>query len=202
MGLSSSKSKTTSNQTATTAPNAIYAPQIDSAAATLKPAYDAAQANNTALQPRVNSVLDYYSGELSQPLTGNPYLEDIIGKTRRDVTDSVSSRFEGAGRYGSGMYAGALGTALADSENGLRYNDYTQAQARRDAAARGVLGATGVSAALPQAAAGTYADQVRALLGGYTTGTQNETQTTVSSPSLLQLLIQAGSNVARAGAGG
>ncbi len=60
MGLSSSKQKTTSNQTATVAPSAAYSPYIDSAAASLKPSFDAATANNATLMPRVNSVLDYY----------------------------------------------------------------------------------------------------------------------------------------------
>ncbi len=175
---------------------------MDAAAATLQPSFNAATANNASLMPRVNSVLDYYGGQLSQPLTGNPYLEGIVDKTRRGVTDSVSSRFEGAGRYGSGMYAGALGTALSDSENSLRYQDYTAAQARQSAAAQGILGATGVSAALPQAASGAYADQVRSLLGGYTTGTQNGTSTTSSSPSILSALLQLSANAAKASAGG
>ena len=57
-------------------------------------------------------------------LTGNPYLEGIIGKTRRNVTDQANSQFTAAGRYGSGAHSATLGRELADAENSLRYQDY------------------------------------------------------------------------------
>jgi hypothetical protein len=203
MGLSSSKQKTTSNQTATVAPSAAYSPYIDSAAASLKPSFDAATANNAALMPRVNSVLDYYGSTLKgDRLSGNPFLQAIIDKSNADISTGVSSKFSAAGRYGSGNHAGILARELADNESKLRYQDYSTERGYQDAAARGMLTATGVSSMLPQQAAGAYADQIRALLGGYTTGTQSGTSTTKSSPSILQILAGAAASAGSAmGAG-
>lgn len=203
MGLSSSKQKSTSNQTATVGPNAAYAPYIDNAAAQLRPAYETAQANNMALMPRVNSVLDYYGDTLAgKNLNGNPYLDGIIASTNRGITDQVNSQFSSAGRYGSGMHAGILASRLAEADNGLRYQNYSTERGYQDAAAGRMLSGVAASAALPQAAAGTYADQVRALLGGYTTGTQNGTTTTKNSPSLLSIIAGAANSAASAFAGG
>lgn len=203
MGLSSSKSKTTQQATTTTAPNPVYSPQIDSAAATLRPAYDAAQANiTTNLMPRVNSVLDYYSGTLNgDRLTGNPYLQGVIDKSNSDISNRVSSRFASAGRYGSGNYTSILARELADNENKLRYGDYAQERAYQNQAASGLLSGVAASAALPQAAAGTYADQIRTLLGGYTTGNSSGTSTTQSSPSLLQVIASAAAAAGKAAGG-
>lgn len=201
MGFSSSKQTTKSNQTATVAPSAAYSPYIDSAAASLKPSFDAATANNNALMPRVNSVLDYYGDTLAgNKLNGNPYLQGVIDRTNADVTTGVDSRFASAGRYGSGMHAGILAKSLADNENSLRYQDYATERGYQDAAAGKQLTAVGVSSALPQQAAGTYADQIRALLGGYTTGTQSGTNETKSTPSILSVLMQLGNNAAKAAA--
>ena len=130
------------------------------------------------------------------------------------MTDRVNAQFSSAGRYGSGQHAGILAEKLAEGENQLRYSDYAAQQSRADAlkeqAARGTIAASGFSAALPQAASGVYADAVRQLVGGYTTGAQqgtnsgtlNGTSTTVSKPSILQMLIAAGNNAAAAYAGG
>ncbi len=196
MGLSGSKTKTETKQqqTATVAPSQVYAPQIDDAAAVLKPSYEAATANNAALMPRVNSALDYYQNTMSQPLTSNPYLEGIIGKSNQGITDAVSSRFSSAGRYGSGAFSGVLARAIAENENQLRYQDYTTQQGRADQASRSLLGGVGVSAALPQAASSAYADAVRQLLGGYTTssGTSTGTNTTTQSGNVLQGLLGLG----------
>lgn len=202
MGLSSSKQTTKSNQTATVAPSPVYAPQIDSAAATLKPSFDAATANNASLMPRINNVLDYYGSTLAgDRLTGNPFLQGMIDKTNADITTGVDSRFSSAGRYGSGNHAGILAKSLADNENQLRYQDYSAERGYQDAAARGVLTGTAVSSALPQQAAGSYADAIRQLLGGYTTGTQSGTNVTKSTPSLLQIMAQIGQAAGQAAAG-
>jgi hypothetical protein len=200
VGLSKSKQKTTTNNTATTAPSTYSQPYIDNAAAALKPSFDTATANNAALMPRVNASLDYFQNTMSQPLTSNPYLDGIIKNSNADISNSVSSRFSSAGRYGSGNMTGVLAKALADNENTLRYGDYTTQQGRADSAARSLLGGVGVSAALPQAAASTYADQVRALLGGYGTNTSSGTGTTTTSPNMLQMLMDNAKAAASMGA--
>lgn len=201
--MGKSKQKTTSSQTATVAPNAAYTPYIDDAANAVKTAYGSAQSNLPSLMSNVNSANDYYKNQLSGAnLNGNPYIDGIIKTTNEGVTNDVNSQFSSAGRYGSGMHAGILATKLADADNALKYQNYSTERGYQNAAAGGLLQGTGIEAALPQAASGTYADQIRALLGGYTTGTQNGTQTTTSSPSIMQTLLQLSSNAAKAGAGG
>ena len=69
----------------------------------------------------------------------NPYMDKIIadrnasiGKSfRENAIPGVNDTFAGAGRFGGGLYATALGdaagqyaTALSNSENDLRYTDY------------------------------------------------------------------------------
>lgn len=61
----------------------------------------------------VSSLSPIASG---QYLTDNPYLEGIL----RKATDAVNAQFAKSGRYGSGAYAGALGTSLAD----IRYKNF------------------------------------------------------------------------------
>lgn len=203
MGLSSSKKTSTSNETATVAPSSVYQPYINSAADQLLPAFNTATANNASLMPRVNSALDYSQNVLDGDfLGGNPYLDGVISKSNADITTGVDSRFSSAGRYGSGMHAGILSRSLADNENQLRYQNYATERGYQNAAPGVIAGLTGVSAALPQAAAGTYADQIKALLGGYTTGTSSGTNVTKEKPSIMSYLIQASKNAASAAGGG
>lgn len=195
------KSKSKTRATEVVAPNPVYAPQIDAAAAELRPGYEAAVANNAALLPRVNSVLDY--GERVQRgdyLHGNPYLEGVIAAANRDIGTGVDSRFEGAGRYGSGMHAGVLARAIAENENQLRYGDYARERAMQDAAGGRILQGTTIAAALPQLAGSTYADAVGQLLGRYLTSNSNST--TVSKPGLLGMILQAGAQAAATAASG
>ncbi|HEX8418569.1 MAG TPA: hypothetical protein VF638_00995 [Sphingomonas sp.] len=203
MGLSSSKSTSKTNETATVAPSSVYQPYINNAADQLLPGFNAATANNASLMPRVNGALDYSQSVLNGDyLKGNPYLDGVVSKSNADITTGVDSRFSSAGRYGSGMHAGILARSLADNENQLRYQNYATERGYQNAAPGQIAGLTGVSAALPQAASGTYADQINALLGKYTTGTSDGTNVTKSSPSILSMLIQAGNNAAKAAAGG
>jgi hypothetical protein len=204
---SSETANTTTNSTQTVAPNPTYAANINAAAATLDPAYQAANANNQALQGQVGNVNAFYGDTLSGKfLEGNPYLQKMIDATNRDVTSDVSSHFEGAGRYGSGMFTDALSRALADNELKYRYGNYATERGYQDAAGGKVLQGTTIAAALPQLASSTYADQVAALLGKYATqsGTSNQTgtttgeSTTTSKQGLLGALLAAGAQAAGA----
>lgn len=199
MGLSSSK--TTSKSTSTVAPSTYSQPYIDSAAATFKPGYDAAMSNNMALLPRVNAGLDYSGHVLNGDyLGGNPHLQGVIDKANADTTTGVNSRFEGAGRYGSGNYAGVLAKALLDNENQIRYQDYNTERGYQNAAPGQIAGLTGVASGLPQAAGSTYADQIAHLLGQYNTSTGSGTQKT--SNNIGQMLMAAAAAAAQAAAAG
>lgn len=199
MGFSKSTSKTKSTQT--NAPSAYSQPYVDAAAAQLQPGFAAASANNATLLPRVNSALDYSGDVLSgKYLNGNPQLDAVIGASNRDITTGVDSRFEGAGRYGSGAHAGVLARALADNENRIRFGNYETERGYQEAAPGKIYGGVGASSGLPQAAGSTYADQVRALLGQY--GTQTGSSTTKTSPNFAEMWLKAAAAAAQAAAAG
>ena len=75
-----------------------------------------------------------YNGEVlaGQYLGDDPRLEAMVARVRDDTTDRVGARFGALGGYGGTRYADALGRGLADSELGLRYQNYRQ---ERDAMA-------------------------------------------------------------------
>lgn len=193
MGLS--KSKSTSTQT--TAPSPFASPYVTNAANTLQPGYEAASANNASLMPRVNSALDYTGRVMNGDfLDGNPHLQGVIDASNRDITTGVNSQFEGAGRYGSGDYAGVLAKQIADNENKVRYADYAQERQYQNSAPGQLMGEVGVSAALPQAASSTYSEAIRNLLGQYNT----TNGTTTSSPAIGQSILGALAGAAQAAA--
>jgi hypothetical protein len=197
VGLSTSKSKTQSTQT--TAPSPFASPYVSSAANTLQPGYDAAVKNNATLMPRINDALDYSQSVLDgKYLNGNPYLQGVIDNSNRDITNGVSGQFESAGRYGSGDYAGVLARELANNENQLRYQNYSQERAYQNAAPGQLAGLATVSAGLPQAAGSTYSEAIRNLLGNY--NTTNGTSTTSSSPAIGGMLLSALASGAQAAA--
>lgn len=197
MGLSSTKTQTKTADTATVAPNAAYAPDISAAQSAVAGAYPVAQANNAALLGQVGKVNDFNVGVMDgKYLEGNPYLQKMIDQTGRDVTNDVSSHFEGAGRYGSANFTDALTRALADNEAKYRYGNYATERGYQDAAGGKVLQGSTIAAGIPQLASSTYADQVAQLLGKYTTG--SSTGTSSVKPSLLMALMNAGSQAAGA----
>lgn len=199
MGLSSSKTKTTSSGTESLAPNAAYAPAIDAGAAALKPAYDAASANNTKLLGGINNSIDYYQGvQNGDYLKGNPYLQSVLDKSNADITNSVNSRFEGAGRYGSGQSSAILAKALSDNENQVRYQDYNTERGYQNNAGTQIGALTGISASLPQAASSQYAQDLANLLGKYATGTNSGTNTQTGGPGLLGSLLSVGGQLGAA----
>lgn len=71
-------------------------------------------------------------------MSGNPFLEDIIGKSSRNMQDAVNLQASGMGRTGSGANQDVLSRNIGDMTSGLRYQDFGNQQARRDAAITGV----------------------------------------------------------------
>jgi hypothetical protein len=200
VGLSKSKSKTT--QTQTVAPSTFSQPYVSNAASVLQPGFDAATANNATLMPRVNSALDYSQGVMNGNfLNGNPHLQSVIDASNRDISTGVGSQFEGAGRYGSGQFAGVLARAIGDNENKLRYADYAQERQYQNQAPGQLAGLTALSAGLPQAAGNTYSEAVRNLLGQYNTtdGKSTTTQSQAIGPMILSALANAAQAAAMAG---
>jgi hypothetical protein len=131
-----------------------------------------------------------YAGDVlgGKYLTGNPYLDEIAGRTRSNVSDQVNAIFSRAGRTGASAHTGVLGRELSDSENRLRYGDYEAERNRMGQAAGLVPGLTAADAArvepflsatqlgstLPYLGAQTLASGMGGLLGPYTQTTQKK----------------------------
>ena len=112
-----------------------------------------------------SSLMPYATGQYLGG--GNPYLEGILDRTATDTADRLRSEFSGMGRTGgNAFHTGALGEALADSSNQLRYQDYNQQVQNQMNAANMAFGmgdtaaqrALGYSALAPQMDAMRYGD--------------------------------------------
>lgn len=183
------KKKSKTKATETIAPSAYSQPYIDSAAATLKPAYDASLAQANKFLPQLDKASGYYGDVLDGKfMGGNPWLSEMIANTNSDVTDGVASEFMNAGRYGSGYNQKILADALARNTTGLRYQDYATERGYMDDAGRNIAGLATTATALPMIPSQGYSEGVGGLLGKYITG--NSQSTTKSSPSLLSSLAK------------
>jgi hypothetical protein len=161
-------------------------------------------------QGPANQASGYYSDVLGgKYLQGNPYIQQMIDQTGRDVTNNVNSQFETGGRYGSDAHGYGLARGLADSENGLRYNDYNTQMGRMDTAAQGaqaastadissLLAAIGAGAQLPYTGSSNLASSLGALFGGG----NEKTVSTGAKPGLLDYLAMAAGNAASAASAG
>ena len=136
-------------------------------------------------------------------LNGNPYLDAIIGRTNRDVTAGVNDQFGSAGRFGSGYHTAILADSLANADNQARFNNYAMERNNQQAGigqAQGLMGgAQGLlnnAAELPWIGTNAANGGIRTASNGY------GTQTTTTNPSIMSMLIQAGSNAAQAAAAG
>lgn len=215
MGISSSKS--------TVSPSGFSKPFISGAANNLQStvAANAPQlAQNAGLindrlpgladrafgeDPNIGAAQGYNKDVLGgKYLTGNPYLDQMIGQTNNSVVDRINSIFGQAGRTGGGQHEGVLGRELANSESRLRYSDYDAERARMGQAAGQTPGLTAASFAgiepflaattsgssLPYLGANTLAQGIQGLVGPYAT--------TKTSPGLGQMLLAAAQSAAQA----
>lgn len=67
-------------------------------------------------------------------LTNNPYLEDMISMTGRDMADAINMSASGAGRYGSGAHQDLLARNIGDMASTMRFNNYGLERGYMDAA--------------------------------------------------------------------
>lgn len=121
---------------------------------------------------------DTIGGKYLSP-DSNPYLQGMIDKTGRDVTDRVNAQFSQAGRYGSGAHGYGLSQGLADSENSLLAQNYSTERGIQNQAATlpaqmenqnlaQLLQASGVGAELPYTGTNSLASSLSALFSGGT----------------------------------
>jgi len=216
-----------SKSTTTNDPSAYAKGYITPAANALQDTY---KANSGNVQSMADSLSGAFPGLLQQATTqsplmgaangyatdvlsgkylgqGNPYLSGMIDQTDRSVSDKVNSTFGAAGRTGGTQHAAALGQGLADAENGLRYNDYSNERnqmmqalgqapnldAAKYAGYAPALALAQTAAGLPMQNAGQYASGVGGLLGQYNTQTTTQQQSPFSG---LMGLLGAGTSIA------
>lgn len=115
-------------------------------------------------------------------LTGNPYIEGMLSRTRDNIANDIGSRFSAAGRYGSGMFQDVMSRAMADAENQMRYQNYaTERGYQNDAIGQaqnlmgGSQGLLNNAAELPWIGVGALNGNVRNASGGYGTTTTRQT---------------------------
>lgn len=133
-------------------------------------------------QDYLNSVLSgHYLGQ------NNPYLNQMVQQTGQDVGNKVNSTFSQAGRTGGGANQQLLSRGLADSENALRYQDYsnernnmTQAagmapayQAARTSGINSLMGAYQTAGQLPYYGANAESG-IGSLFGGFSNSTTKQ----------------------------
>lgn len=87
------------------------------------------------------SAVDYLNPiARGDTMSGNPFLEDMIAKTSKDIRLQEGLRTSGAGRYGSGAHQGVTQNAIGDMALGARYQNYGDEAARRDNAINSLFG--------------------------------------------------------------
>lgn len=113
----------------------------------------------THLQGGFNYANDVLSGHyLGQD---NPYLNQMVQQTGQNVGNQVNATFSAAGRTGGGANQQLLTKGLADSENALRYQNYSNERNNQTQAAALLPG-------LQQA----QTSGINSLLGAYQTAGQ------------------------------
>lgn len=96
----------------------------------------------TSRAPRVDDAFAAYERRLAPTADGanldvlnNPLLSQMLDRVSTDARTRANETFAGAGRSFSGAHAGALGTAVAEAQLPVLFNQYNLEQGRTDAAA-------------------------------------------------------------------
>lgn len=191
-----------SKKTQTTKP--IYEQQITGAANTLSNVYNqnaaGVQQVSDQLGGLIPSMLDKYrqgdsavnaargflTNTLESQPDSNPYLDQIVAQTGRNVADKTRTAMGTRGLTGGTVMQDIVSRNLAENESGLRYNDYAQAMQRKMQAAgmapsiaagdaiqiAPLLSVADAATSMPLDAATKYAVGTGGLLGQYTNTTQ------------------------------
>lgn len=198
MGVSTKKTKTKSSQTI--APTDAYAPNINDAASTFRPAFDKQSAIADSFAPGLQRAGGLFNRTIDGDfLDGNPHLQGVIDSSNRDITDRVNSNF--MSRFGSGYHTNALVRGLGENEQRLRYGDYAQERAYQNEAPGNLAGVAAAGTALPGIAAGQYGSNVGGLLGRYVKS-DGKSSSKTSGGFLGDLLLAMAANAGKAGSMG
>lgn len=197
MGLSSKRTKTKSVETI--APSDYSKPYIDQGAAALTPAYDATKALREKYMPQLEAGANYYGKVAAGDYLSNesPDLARVLGTMNQETADGVNGQFSGAGRYGSDYHATALARQIGDNEAKYRLGNYQTERGYQNDAALRQAGLLESIIGGQQQDAGSYANNIAALLGKYMTS--NGQSTTKSSGSLVSQIAKLAQVAAMAG---
>jgi len=88
---------------------------------------------NQGLSPELKSLYQQAQGDQ------NPYLQNILNTSNRQISDKIGSSMSGAGRYGSGMHADTAARAMAEAADPLLAQDYARRQQMMQGIAEGGL---------------------------------------------------------------
>lgn len=131
----------------------IYSAQVEGAANAQQGAYDRqlpiineysnnlARVSNGLLDqfaegdPTVGAAQDYIQSTLSSDPQSNPYLDDMVALTGDNTRRAIQTQLGTRGGIGGSVERDIISRALADSELGLRYQDYGNQQQRKMQAA-------------------------------------------------------------------
>jgi hypothetical protein len=145
--------------------------------------------------PLLNAGNSYATDVLGgKYLTGNPYMDQMIGQTDQSVRDQVNSMFGKSGMSMGSPYAAEMTKELANSENNLRYGDYSQERTNQQQVAQMIpslfagqfsgvspyLQAAQTGGTLPYAGLGALSPII-GLAGGSGTGTQTQPSNLLNS---------------------
>jgi hypothetical protein len=109
------------NQGGPTDPNSIYAPM---SGMTQQGIANAGQGGQQSFDMLSDTVGGGYLGD------SNPYLQDVVARSSRDVMSGLNSTFGVGGRTGGGLHQQALGTALGDVATNVYAPAYEQERNR------------------------------------------------------------------------
>lgn len=150
--------------------------------------------------PAMNAAKGYAIDTISKPYSSSEFLDPMVALAGRNIANQTTASLGTRGLTGGSAMAKILAGKLADSEIGLRYQDYNNWQDRQAQAASMVpglasadatnlsslLGLSDSAANLSTDNAARYAGTIGSILGQYTNGKQTEK----SSGSLLSQIGQ------------
>jgi len=77
---------------------------------------------NQGLSPELRALYESAKGD------ENPYLQNILNTSNRQIGDRINSAMSGSGRYGSGQHTDVMARALAESADPVLAQDYARRQ--------------------------------------------------------------------------
>lgn len=145
-------------------------------------------ADNYGNNPLMKAAKGYSLDTISKPYSSSDFLDPMVALAGRNIANQTTASLGTRGLTGGSQMAKILAGKLADSEIGLRYQDYNNWQNRQAQAASMVpglasadatnltslLGLSDSAANLSTDNAARYAGTIGSILGQYTNGKQVE----------------------------